>query len=173
MKAQDIQVVLIDKNDEVLGFKEKWVTHKIPVLLHRAISIVIFNKSRTKILITKRIHDKPTWGGWWSNTVCTNVYPNETYQKAADRRIYEELGFRTKLKEVFKFIYKADMPDGIWGEHELDHVFIGEYEGKIKPNPKEVEGYEWIWIGDLKKDIKKNPDKYTPWFKIIVKKLKI
>lgn len=164
-------VVLIDGKDNVLGFKEKFEAHKIPVPLHRAISIVIFNKDRTKMLITKRASAKPTWGGVWSNSVCTHPYPDETYQKAAERRLFEELGFKTPLKELSNFIYEAKMENNLWGEHELDHVFVGSYEGRVKSNPTEVEDIKWVEVGDLKKDIKKNPGKYTPWFKIILERL--
>ena len=164
-------VVLIDENDEVIGFKEKFSTHKVPVSLHRAISIIIFNKDKTQMLITKRSEDKPTWGGFWTNAVCSHPFPGETYQKAAERRIFEELGFRTSLKEVFSFVYEAEMDGKIWGEHELDHVFTGMYEGKIIPDPNEVSDYEWIKIKDLGKDLEKDSKKYTPWFKMIVNKL--
>ncbi len=165
------KVVLVDKNDNVLGFKEKLATHKIPVPLHRAISIVIFNNNKSEMLITKRAKVKPTWGGFWTNTVCSHPYPGETYQKAAERRLYEELGFKTKLKKVFSFIYGAKMDNNVWGEHELDHVFVGKYKGPVCPNPVEVAGYEWVRMIDLKKDLKKNPKKYTPWFKVILQKL--
>ena len=167
------KIVLIDKNDQVLGLKEKFATHKIPVPLHRAISIVIFSKDRTKMLITKRAECKPTWPEFWTNAVCSHPYPKETYWKAAERRIMEELGFKTKLKEAFDFSYEAKMDNKIWGEHELDHVFTGIYEGQVRPDPGEASGYEWIKIGDLKKDLKKNSKKYTPWFKIVINKLEI
>lgn len=166
-----IKVVLVDGNDEVLGLKEKFAAHKIPVPLHRAISIVIFNKDKSEMLITKRSINKPTWPYFWTNAVCSHPYPEESYQKTADRRLYEELGFKTKLKEIFHFHYAAMMKNKIWGEHELDHVFVGRYEGRINPNPDEIAGYEWIGIGDLKKDLTKNPEKYTPWFKIILGKV--
>ncbi len=166
-----VKVVLVDKNDNEIGLKEKFAAHKIPVPLHRAISIVIFNKNKTEMLITKRARSKPTWPLFWSNAVCTHPYPGESYQEAADRRIFEELGFKTKLKEVLRFTYKAEMNNKIWGEHEYDVVFEGVYEGKINPNPDEVEGYEWIKLFDLKKDLTKNPNKYTPWFKLILNKL--
>ncbi|EKE12777.1 MAG: hypothetical protein ACD_13C00142G0004 [uncultured bacterium] len=166
-------IVLVDEKDNVLGFKEKFAAHKIPVPLHRAISIVVFDKDRTKMLITKRAASKPTWGGSWSNAVCTHPYPKETYQKAAERRIYEELGFKTPLKEVFSFIYKAKMESGDWGEHELDHVFSGSHEGPIKPNPDEIESYKWVEIRKLKKDVVKDPKKHTPWFKIILKMINV
>lgn len=164
-------IVLVDKKDNVCGFKEKFACHKVPVSLHRAISIVVFNKDKTKMLVTKRSKAKPTWGGFWTNAVCSHPFPGETYQKAAERRIFEELGFRTPLKEVFDFVYKAEMDKKIWGEHELDHVFIGTYEGKIKPNPEEISDYRWVEIGDLREDVDKNPKKYTPWFKMILEKL--
>lgn len=165
------EVVLVDRNEKVLGLKEKFAAHKIPVPLHRAVSVVIFNRRKDRMLITKRSSQKPTWPGFWSNAVCSHPYPNESCQKAAERRLYQELGFRASLKEIFDFTYKAEMENKIWGEHELDHVFAGTYEGSICPNPDEVAGYEWIGVEDLKKDLKKNPKKYTPWFKIILKKI--
>ncbi len=165
------KVVLVDKKDNVLGFKEKFAAHKIPVPLHRAISIVIFNNRRDQMLITKRAASKPTWPYSWTNAVCSHPYPEETYQEAAERRLYEELGFKTPLKEILKFSYEAEMDNKVWGEHELDHVFTGKYEGPIRPDPDEVAGYEWIGIEDLKKDLKVNNKKYSPWFKIILERL--
>lgn len=166
-------VVLVDEKDNVLGYGEKFVTHKIPVALHRAISILIFNKDKSQMLVTKRADDKPTWGGFWSNAVCTHPFPEETYQEAAERRIFEELGFKTKLTESFYFIYDALMQNKIWGEHELDHVFVGFYDGPINQDPAEVSDYKWVKIEELKKGLKDNPDKYTPWFKIITEKYEI
>ena len=170
--AKKIEIVLVDKEDRVVGFKEKFAAHKVPVPLHRAISIVIFNKNKSEMLITKRSIKKPTWPYYWSNAVCSHPYPKETYQKAAERRLYEELGFRTPLREVFKFTYEARMNNGIWGEHEYDVTFVGKYEGQIDPNPNEIAGYEWLKIEELKKDLKYNPKKYTPWLKMILEKIK-
>jgi len=80
------------------------------------------------------------------------------------------MGFLTSLEEVFKFIYRAKYNE-IWGERELDQVFVGSYSGEVKPNPDEAEDYKWISMTKLKKDIKENPEIYTPWFKIIIEKL--
>lgn len=166
-------IVLVNAKDQVTGFREKFATHKLPVPLHRAISIMIFSKDKKKILITKRSFQKPTWGGFWSNAVCSHPYPDETYTHTATRRLKEELGITTHLKKAFDFIYEAKMASNIWGEHEFDAVFTGYYDGPIFPNPSEIEGYEWIGIADFKKDLKKNPKKYTPWFKKILGKLEV
>lgn len=165
------KVVLVDEKDNVLGLREKFVAHKIPVSLHRAISIVIFSPDRKKMLIQKRTKTKPTWPLFWSNAVCTHPYNNESYAATAVRRLKEEMGFSTPLKELFRFVYKAEMDNGIWGEHELDVVFEGVYDGPVNPDPNEVVDYKWIALEELKKDIKENSEKYTPWFKIILKRI--
>lgn len=167
-----MDVVLVDKKDKILGYKEKFAAHKNPVLLHRAISVVIFDKAGKKMLLQKRAKDKPTWPGFWSNTCCTHPFPKESYKMAASRRLKEEMGFSVPLKEVFKIIYQAKY-DKTWGENEYDIVFIGCYSGDINSDPKEVAKYRWINFKDLNKDVSINPQIYTPWFKIILKKLDI
>lgn len=166
-------VVLVDEKGKVVGLKEKFSAHKIPVPLHKAISIVILSEDKTKMLVTKRAAAKPTWPSYWSNAVCSHPYPGESYKDAADRRIFEELGFRTTLTKKLGFIYSAEMENGIWGENELDRVFTGVYEGQINLNSEEVAAYKWIGIKELKIDLLKNSKKYTPWFKIIVEKLNL
>jgi len=171
MAAKIVDVVLVDKDDKVVGLEEKFRAHKAPAKLHRAISIVIFNKDRSRMLITKRSANKPTWPYFWSNAVCSHPYPGETYAKAAKRRIFEELGVKIPLKEAFRFSYSAVMDNGVWGEHEIDATFVGVYEGALHPNPDEIVGYEWISTKDLKKELRGNPKRYTPWFKLIFSKV--
>ena len=69
-----MQVVLVDENDQVLGFEEKFDAHHKPVPLHRAISVIIFDTSGKKMMLQKRTEDKPTWPLFWSNTCCDG-YP--------------------------------------------------------------------------------------------------
>lgn len=161
------QVVLVDDHGNEIGLEEKFAAHQKPFPLHRAISIVIFDKAKTKMLITQRSAKKPTWPMFWSNAVCSHPYPGESFQEAADRRIFEEVGFRTKLTEINRFSYEAEMKGGIWGEHEYDAVFEGTYDGEVNPNPDEIADYKWIILEDLKKDLESEPDKFTPWFKLV------
>ncbi len=166
-------VVLVDENDRVMGFMEKYKAHKVPVPLHRAISVVIFDKKGGKMLLQKRSEYKPTWPLHWSNTCCSHPYKDESYFDAANRRLKEEMGFSAKLKEFKRVIYKAEMADGMWGEHEFDVVFTGNYEGNINPDPKEAVDIKWMNLTELKKDISENPNIYTPWFKLILQQLNI
>lgn len=160
------KVILVDKNDQIIGSEEKMKAHQLGKL-HRAFSIFIFN-SKGELLLQKRQKIKYHCGGLWSNTCCSHPRPGETLQQATHRRLKQEMGFDCKLKQAFSFIYKAKFNNGLT-ENEYDHVFIGKFDGKPKPNKAEVDGWKWISINELKKDILKNSKKYTPWLKIMVK----
>ncbi len=164
-----IKVVLVNKKDVIIGYKEKYLAHKNPVPLHRAVSILIYDKNG-RMLLQRRALTKPTWPGFWANACCTHPLPRESYKKAAERRLPEEMGFSVSLKDKFSFIYEAKY-NKTWGEHELDHVFVGEYLGEVNPNPEEVSQYKWMKMDEVLRDVKSHSDIYTPWFKIILEKL--
>lgn len=169
-RDENINVTLVDENDSVVGYKEKYEAHHNPVPLHRAISVIIYSPDKKKMLLQKRSTKKPTWRGFWSNATCTHPLPDESYKDAAKRRLFEEMGVKTSLKEVLRFTYEAEY-DATWGEHELDAVFIGKYKGKVKIDRNEAEDYKWMDVDKLKIDVKARGDLYTPWFKLILSKL--
>lgn len=158
-------VVLVDENDHVLGTMEKLKAHQ-EGLLHRAFSVVIFN-DEGEMLIHKRASDKYHCGGLWTNACCSHPRFEETPKEAALRRMQEEMGFTTSIEYIGQFIYKTEFENGLT-EHELDHVFVGKFNGNPVPDPQEVEDFKYIGVEELKADIKSNPEKYTVWFKKIV-----
>ncbi|HLV42705.1 MAG TPA: isopentenyl-diphosphate Delta-isomerase [Brumimicrobium sp.] len=158
-------VVLVDKNDQVLGTMEKLKAHE-EGRLHRAFSVLIFN-DKNEMLIHQRAHDKYHCGGMWTNACCSHPRLDETPKEAALRRMHEEMGFTTEIDYVGKFIYRTEFENGLI-ENELDHVFVGKFNGEPLPNPEEVADYKYIEIEQLKADIKVAPEKYTVWFKKIV-----
>ncbi len=163
-------VVLVNDKDEVLGYIEKLDAHE-KGLLHRAISVIIFN-DKGEMLIQQRGLNKYHWAGIWSNTCCSHPRKEESYQHAAERRLFEELGFRTPLKEAFRFIYKAYDNDSGLTEHEYDTVFTGTFNDSFEFNKDEIAAIEWIQPVALEEDIKMHPEKYSFWFKIILNELK-
>ncbi|HBS47597.1 TPA: isopentenyl-diphosphate delta-isomerase [Candidatus Dependentiae bacterium] len=158
-------VILVDEKDKEIGFEEKLEAHK-KGLLHRAISVFIFN-SKNELLLQKRAFDKYHCGGLWSNSCCTHPHPQETNLEAAKRRLVEEMGIKTELKEICNFTYKVHFPQNNLFEHEFDHLFIGHYDKDPKINLSEVADFKWISIETLLKEFQENPGNYTPWFKII------
>jgi isopentenyl-diphosphate delta-isomerase len=159
-------VVLVDEKDNEIGVMPKMEAHEKAVL-HRAFSVFIFN-DKGELMLQQRAAHKYHSPLLWTNTCCSHQRKGESNIEAGRRRLYEEMGFTTELKEVFSFIYKAPFDNGLT-EHELDHVLIGNFEGKPEINKEEVEDYKWMLLEDVKSDINNNPDLYTAWFKIIFK----
>ncbi len=158
-------VVLVDQQDNPIGEGEKLATHQ-EGKLHRAVSVFLFN-SQGDLLIQQRALCKYHCGGLWSNTCCGHPRPGELPLAAAGRRLFEEMGIRCPLKKTFDFIYRVELDQGLI-EHEFDHVFTGQFEGEIQPNPMEVQAWKWITIAELLRDFEQNPHLYTFWFKTIL-----
>jgi isopentenyl-diphosphate Delta-isomerase len=159
-------VVLVDENDKELGLMPKLEAHEKAVL-HRAFSVFIFNK-KGELMLQQRAAHKYHSPLLWTNTCCSHQRDGESNIEAGRRRLQEEMGFTTDLKEVFSFIYKAPFDNGLT-EHELDHVMIGYFDEKPNLNKEEVEAYKWMTLEEVKHDINSNPTLYTAWFKIIFK----
>ncbi len=159
-------VILVDEQDNELGTMEKMEAHE-KGLLHRAFSVFTFN-SKGELMLQRRALHKYHSGGLWTNTCCSHPRKGEATIDAAHRRLMEEMGFDCELKEVFDFIYKRKLDKGLT-EHELDHVFIGTFDGEPQINPDEVHEFKHIGLDDLIEDVEKNPDIYTEWFKICLK----
>ena len=161
---QEERVILVDENDKEIGLCPKMKAHR-QGLLHRAFSVFIFN-SDGKLLLQQRALNKYHSPGLWTNTVCSHQRQGESNISAGKRRLQEEMGMQAPLKEVFHFIYEARLDQGLT-EHELDHVLIGFSDESPLFNPEEVMDYKWESPENIAEDIKKNPQNYTEWFKII------
>ena len=161
---EEEQVILVNELDQQIGLMAKLEAHE-KAILHRAFSVFVLN-DKNEIMLQQRAHQKYHSPLLWTNTCCSHQRDGETNIQAGSRRLYEEMGFKTELKELFNFIYKAPFDNGLT-EHELDHVMIGYYNDKPMINPEEVEDWKWMKIEDIKNDMIENPDIYTVWFKII------
>jgi len=161
------KVILVNENDEQIGLMEKIEAHE-KALLHRAFSVFVYN-DKNEVMIQQRALSKYHSPGLWTNTCCSHQKEGETNVEAGKRRLMEEMGFQTDLKEVTSFIYKAPFDNGL-SEHEYDYILVGHYNEKPKINPDEVASWKWMSLEDIKKDMNNHPEKYTAWFKIIFDK---
>ncbi len=160
-------VILVNEKDEQIGLMPKMEAHE-KAILHRAFSIFIFN-DKDELMLQQRALHKYHSPGLWTNTCCSHQRDGESSIEAGTRRLQEEMGFVTPLKETTSFIYKAPFDNGLT-EHELDHVMVGRYNDMPNINADEVHAWKWMPLENVKKDIKSNPEIYTAWFKIIFDK---
>jgi isopentenyl-diphosphate delta-isomerase len=83
------------------------------------------------------------------------------------RKLMQEMGFECDLRWIFSFDYRVKFTNDLI-ENEIDHVFIGRYDGNPSPNPDEVDDWKWLDLEALVYDVKDNPQAYSYWLKICI-----
>ncbi len=159
------QLILVNEQDEDIGSLSKLECHLGAGVLHRAFSIFIFN-SAAEVLLQKRSAQKHLWPLYWSNACCSHPRPGEDAEVSAQRRLEQELGIRTPLSFLYKFIYQAQY-QGAGSENELCWVWAGEAEAEaIIVNTNEIAEWRFFSIQDLDIALSETPEKFTPWMKL-------
>lgn len=162
MRDEDISVILVDSDDNFIGYGDKLDVHR-KGLLHRAFSVLIFNDAG-ELLIQRRADSKYHAGGLWANTVCGHPLPGEEAENGAKRRLFEELGIRSELTPKTHIYYRKDLDKGMI-EHEYVHVFKGAYQNQpIQPDPREISEIKWMKPSQIRDDLHNNSDAYAAWF---------
>jgi isopentenyl-diphosphate Delta-isomerase len=159
------KVMLVDKHNHQIGTMGKIRVYR-EGLLHRAFSIPLINFAN-EILLQKRADGKYRSGGLWTNTCCSNSMPGESINDAVKRRLKEEMCIDLQPNFCYSFIHKGEFEAGLM-EHELDHVFIGTYDGAPSLNKVEASDWKYKATNDLKSDLKENPKAYSHWFNLIM-----
>jgi isopentenyl-diphosphate delta-isomerase len=162
-------VILVDERDESVGTMEKMEAHKKGAL-HRAFSVFVMNK-QGEMLIQQRAVEKYHSGGLWSNACCSHPAPGEETMDAAHRRLKEEMGFDCELRQLFSLTYKQEVGKGLI-EHEIDHIYVGQYEGQPSINPKEVKSYQYVDMREVDRWMLEKPEEFTSWFRLAIPQFK-
>jgi isopentenyl-diphosphate Delta-isomerase len=157
-------LILVDEADREVGHLSKAKCHDGQGVLHRAFSLLIFN-DEGELLLQQRASSKRLWPLYWSNSCCSHPRRAESMETAIHRRLYEELGLRCSLQFLFKFQYQAQF-ESAGSEQELCSVFIGRSSDSVKTDPKEILAWRWIRPEVLQTELVRDPEKFTPWFKL-------
>jgi isopentenyl-diphosphate delta-isomerase len=161
------EVILVDTTDKQVGVMEKLEAHRKGAL-HRAFSVFIFN-SNHEMLLQKRAAGKYHSPSLWTNACCSHPRPGEDTKMAAKRRLKEEMGLETSLDFKTSFVYKTAFDNGLT-EHEFDHIYVGITDEQPALNKQEAESFKWLAITKIKEEISLNPEHFTSWFKIAMKR---
>lgn len=171
------QVVLVTNTNEEIGTAGVMKAHAGRGMLHRAVSVIVYRtgKAGPELLIQKRSGQKLLWPLSWTNTVCTHPQPGEPASVCAVRRLKEEMGITVTpdmLRFLFFLNYRAEYSDSL-SEYELDAVYLVQWNGQPVLNRKEVADYAWMAFDQVVRDVQSDPEKYTPWFSLLLKRDKV
>lgn len=148
-------VTLANRAGQPIGEADLYDAHRHPAQLHLASSVWLIREvgDKRQVLLQKRSEKKIVGANQWGNGICGNVRPAEDPMTCAKRRLREEIGIENVfLVPAYEFEYQVFSNDE-YGEHEYDHVFIGEYEGRFDLNPDEVQEVVWIDFEDLERQV--------------------
>jgi isopentenyl-diphosphate Delta-isomerase len=162
------QVILVDPDDVAVGYDDKLTAHR-EGKLHRAFSVFVVN-SGGELLLQRRAESKYHSGGLWSNTCCSHPRPGERTRHAAQRRLVEEMGFACDVTPLYRFIYRAEL-DGGMIEHECDYVYLGRFNGRPDPDPREVAAWRWASPETITRELEDAPERFTFWFDLAFREL--
>lgn len=160
----DELLVLVNDDNEVVGFEEKLACHEGEGILHRAFSVFLFDE-KGRFLLQKRAAGKPLWPLYWSNSVCSHPRRGEEELEAVHRRVIEEVGTDADVEFIYRFQYHARFGD-VGSERENCAVYLGRVRGRVEANPTEIAEWRWIEADALDREIAEDPDAFTPWMKM-------
>ena len=157
------EVVLLDDDGNAIGTAPKATVHTTDTPLHLAFSVYVFD-AEDRLLLTQRAHEKPTWGGVWTNTCCGHPAPGEAHADAVRRRVGQELGLELDdLTLVLpRFRYRAVMGDGTV-EHEMCPVYVATTRDQPDADRAEVSGTEWVPWTQLREEVLAGTRDVSPW----------
>lgn len=165
------QVVLLDPAGNAIGVADKATVHHRDTPLHLAFSSYVFSDDG-RLLVTRRAVVKKTWPGVWTNSCCGHPAPGEPIAEAVRRRLDDELGMTAYdvVPVLPSFRYRAVMADGTV-ENEICPVFRARCSGEVKPDPAEVETYEWVDWPAFATAVLEGAREVSPWCRLQVAEL--
>jgi len=161
------QVVLLDEGGNAIGAADKAEVHGTDTPLHLAFSVYVFGADG-RFLLTQRALAKPTFGGVWTNSCCGHPAPGEPVDAAVLRRTEQELGLDlaglTLVLPAFR--YRAVVEDGPYAgtvENEMCPVYVATAAGDPRPDPTEVEAWEWVAWPQFRDDVLTGRREVSRW----------
>ena len=129
--SQDELFVVVDKDDNILGYKTRYECHHDPSLIHRTVGALIYDEE-CKLLFQKRSMTKDMEAGLWGISAAGHVTRGQTDEEAVHRELREELGVDMPLTFIKKFITGDDQ------ETERAALYKGISSGPFHPDAREV-----------------------------------
>lgn len=162
------RVIFVDKNDQPIGAgdrKEAWAKGYYT----RNICVVLRDQNG-RFLSQKRNMRVRSYAGMWTVAASGHLDEGETWDEAAHREVKEEIGVSTNLTAIGDFILEDNT------ENKKIRRIIHVYEGTISDSTQfvlqedEVEGIEWYELEELKIQMLKTQEKFTPSFRKVIQK---
>jgi len=137
---------VVDENDKIIGKASRKECHSDNSLIHRGVDVLIFN-SKGQLLLQKRSMKKDLYPGLWTCSATGHNDLGESYQKAAEREVMEEIGVKIPLSFCCSYKLRSRI------ESENLQVFTGRHDGPFKSDKEEVDEVKFSSVKEVKRMI--------------------
>lgn len=150
---------IVNEADEVVG----QMMRDDPARLDHFTRIVVVSLRDNAGLhiVQVRSNTKKHWPGCFDLAACGGVKSGESYESAAERELFEELGVRTKLTPLVKYPREVAYAGGM--RRHFTHLFMGRYDGGFVANDEVGEVLK-LSTGQLKCLIAQKDARVQPYF---------
>ena len=150
---------VVDEADQVVDRRSRNDVHRL-MLPHRAIHVFVFRPDG-RLLIHLRSEDKEEFPGVWTSSASGHVSAGETYDAAARRELFEELGIRAPLEPLKKFDACPDT------SLEFTKLYRCVWDGSVNPDRREIQTVRWCDPVELKGRLQASPREFSPAFRLL------
>ena len=155
---------VVNENDVVIDQQPRQIVHQRN-LLHRAVHALVYDR-RNRLYLQKRALNKDTNPGLWDTSMGGHLETGETYDQAAIRETFEELGIVLDHAPEKLFKLKASEMTG----HEFIWVYKIIHDGEIQPCQIEISEGKWVGPGELAEWMSETPELFTSTLSLILDK---
>ena len=144
---QDELFDIVNGNDEVIGQASRGEVHNNPKLIHRSIGIIIYSTDK-RIFLQQRSMGKDTDQGKWTISCSGHVGSGDSYKKAAERELQEELGIKIPISQLTKYLVHSPQ------ETEMTTLFTAVSDGPFSLASAEISGGKFMVKKELELELK-------------------
>lgn len=124
---------IVDEEDKVTGQASRQEVHQNPSLIHRVVHVLVFNL-KGELFLQKRSPKKDMYPGKWDTSAGGHLNSGESYEHAALREMWEELGIEgTKLEFLYTYLHRNSY------ESEFVRSYRCFWDGTVNTDPEEIE----------------------------------
>jgi len=122
---------------------------------HNTIHLWLYT-AKGEVLLQQRSHKKSIYPLLWDVSAAGHIDAGESFENAAIRETYEELGVLLRIKDLKKIgvnKHFSTYANGTIQDNEFHHVFISELKLDIKalnPQAEEVEAIKLVTLDEFK-----------------------
>ncbi len=150
---------IVNEQDEVIGTMTRDDPSHVDYITRNV--VVSLRNSQGDHIIQVRSQTKKHWPGCFDLAACGGVKAGESYEDAAERELFEELGVRTHLASLVKYPREVEYKGG--NRRLFTQLFLGRYDGGFA-RTDEVDDVLKLSTGELRRLIAQKDPRVQPYF---------